>query len=179
MLKLRPATPDDAQELLKIYRYYVTETPISLELSPPSLDDFRARMERILGSYPWFVAENEGGLLGYAYAGPFNFREGYRYTAEVTIYLARAATGQGLGRALYSLVFEALKSQGIRMVIAGVTLPNTASIGLHEALGFRKVAHYSAVGHKFEEWWDVGYWQLNLAEVAAVAESRREVEAAE
>ena len=172
MLKIRPATLGDAPDLLKIYSHYVSRTPITLELSPPSLEDFRERMEGILKRYPWFVAEEEGGLVGYAYAGPFNFREGYRYTAEVTIYLAESAIGLGLGKRLYSLLFEALKQREIRSLIAGVTLPNVASVRLHESLGFKKVAHFIAVGHKFGKWWDVGYWQFSFQE-AVEAESRR------
>lgn len=177
MLKTRPATLSDAQGLLKIYNRYVTGTPISLELSPPSLEEFRGRMERILGTYPWFVAEDESGLVGYAYAGPFNFREGYRFTAEVTIYLDESATGRGIGKRLYSVLLDTLKAQQIHTVIAGVTLPNPASVGLHESLGFKKVAHYTAVGHKFGKWWDVGYWQVSLSGAGEVENHQVEEEA--
>lgn len=153
--------PSDAQELLAIYAYYVQETPISLELRTPDLEEFAQRIEQIIDYYPWLKLVVDGQIVGYAYGSPFKERRGYEHTAEVSVYLDKNYSGRGLGGRLYAALLRLLKEQGIRRVIGGVTLPNEPSVRLHERFGFRAVAKFSKVGYKFDKWWDVGYWQLS------------------
>jgi phosphinothricin acetyltransferase len=112
--------------------------------------------------YPWLVAEVDGSLAGYAYASRWRERPAYRYTAESTIYLSQESGGHGYGSKLYNALLDELRAGGFHAVIGVITLPNPASIALHEKLGFSKVAHFSQVGYKFEHWLDVGYWQLTF-----------------
>jgi phosphinothricin acetyltransferase len=117
---------------------------------------------RIRRAHEWLVAERDGRLLGYAYGGVHRPRTAYQWTAEVTAYVDRAAHGTGLGRLLYTELFERLRRRGFRLLVAGITLPNEASVGLHEALGFKPVGVYESIGWKAGQWWDVGWWQLDL-----------------
>ena len=111
---------------------------------------------------PWFVAEQDGVILGYSYASKWKGRCAYRYSMEVTVYLRPDRVGRGLGSALYSKLLPALKSQRIHVAVGIIALPNEASVKLHEKMGFLKAAHFKEVGFKFERWIDVGYWQLIL-----------------
>ena len=111
---------------------------------------------------PWLVLEVDGALAGYAYATKWRVRPAYRYSVESSVYLDPAYAGRGLGRMLYATLLDRLRERDLHIVIGGIALPNDASAGLHEALGFRKVAHFSEVGKKFGRWLDVGYWELKL-----------------
>ena len=111
---------------------------------------------------PWFVWEENGRVLGYAYAGKWKSRCAYRYSVESSIYLAKEATGRGLGTKLYVALIDALHTKGIHSIIGGIALPNPASIGISEKLGFQKIGHFKEVGWKFEQWIDVGYWEMIL-----------------
>ena len=114
-------------------------------------------------SHVWLVAEgDDGSVLGYAYGGQHRTRAAYDRTVEVSAYVDREAVRQGIGRALYQELFERLRSRGFRLAVAGITLPNDTSVGFHEALGFRPVGTFHNIGHKFDEWHDVGWWQLDL-----------------
>ena len=117
-------------------------------------------------AWPWLVAEARGQVLGYAYANQWKPRSGYRHTVESTIYLDPSHLGRGGGSALYASLLEMLRERGVHCAIAGIALPNAASIALHEKFGFRKVAHFRENGIKFGRWIDVGYWQRELAEPA-------------
>jgi len=108
------------------------------------------------------VVEEDGLVCGYAYATQWNKRAAYRKTAEVSVYLSHLATGKGLGSRLYEALFTQLREKQLHIVIGGVTLPNPASIALHEKFGMKKVAHFEQVGYKFGQWLDVGYWQVSL-----------------
>ena len=123
-----------------------------------------ARRIREVGSasLPWLVAEQGAQVVGYAYAGKWNARAGYRFSAEITVYLEPGHARRGIGSALYGELFPLLEAQGIRAVIAGIALPNEGSVALHEKFGFTKVAHFRAIGFKFSQWIDVGYWQRTL-----------------
>jgi phosphinothricin acetyltransferase len=111
---------------------------------------------------PWLVIEENDSLVGYAYATPWKARSAYRFSVEATVYLSPTQQGKGLGTLLYQALFSALKQQSIHAIMGGITLPNPASIALHEKLGMTKVAHFQQVGFKFDQWLDTGYWQLTL-----------------
>lgn len=161
---LRLATPADANAVGAIYAPYVEETPISFETAMPSGDEMARRIATTLARYPWLVwQEGSGGILAYAYAGPYRARAAYDWSADVTVYVARGAERRGIGRRLYTALLALLTAQGFMRAHAGITLPNPASIGLHEALGFRPVGVHPAVGFKLGRWHDVGWWQRPLA----------------
>ena len=130
------------------------------EITP---DEIASRMRTVAAaSLPWLVLAEAGAVIGYAYAGRWHARSAYRHTAESTIYLAASACGRGYGRRLYTALLEELRRLPVHTVVGGIALPNDASVALHEKLGFRKVAHYSEVGRKFDRWIDVGTWQLTF-----------------
>lgn len=157
---IRPAQAGDADAIARIYNHYISTTVITFEESEVSEADVAQRIaDTGKDGLPWLVFEREGSVAGYAYASLWNGRCAYRYTAEVTVYLAPDALGAGLGSQLYGALFEVLKQRSYRTVIAGISLPNDGSIALHEKFGMKKVAHFEEVGYKFERWIDVGYWQ--------------------
>lgn len=160
---IRLATEDDADAIAAIYAPVVLETPVSFELVPPDADEMRRRMREILKVGPYLVREDEGRVVGYAYAGSFRARPAYRFTVETSIYVHADARGRGVGRSLYGVLLPCLVAQGFRRAIAGVTLPNAASVGLHESVGFRPVGVFHDVGFKFGTWHDVGFWEMQLA----------------
>src|ERR1700750_3249893 len=140
MLSIRDADPArDAAACAAIYAPHVEGGVVSFEERAPGEAEMAARIERYGASHAWLVAEREGGVAGYAYATAFNERPAYRWSASVSVYIAEDARGQGIGRALYVALFERLRERGFRMACAGITLPNAASVGLHESLGFRLV----------------------------------------
>jgi L-amino acid N-acyltransferase YncA len=158
---VRAVTVDDAAAIARIYNYYVTDTIVTFEEEPVSADDMVARIRDVeSASLPWFVAEENGNVVGYAYAGKWKARHGYRIAVEVTVYLDAAHGGRGVGSALYSKLLTELKSIGIHTALGGIALPNDASIRLHEKFGFTKVAHFKENGIKFGKLIDVAYWQL-------------------
>jgi phosphinothricin acetyltransferase len=163
-MKLRAATPDDAAAIAGIYATFVTDGAVSFETEPPDAAAMRARIEAGGALYPWIAGEAEDGtLLGYAYATRFRDRAAYRFTVETTIYLRPGAAGHGLGRRLYAPLLATLQAQGFTQAIAAITLPNPASVGLHERLGFAPAGLYRQVGWKLGGWHDVGLWQRPLA----------------
>lgn len=166
MKKIRPARLDDAAEMLEIYRPYVLSTAISFEIEPPSLQEFRGRISENIEKFPWAVCELAGQVVGYAYAGAYKSRCAYAWSVETTVYVHQEFRGQGIGKDLYCRLLATLKRQGAMNVIAGIALPNQASVGIHESLGFEKVAQFKDVGFKLGKWWDVGYWQLQLQKPA-------------
>ena len=121
---------------------------------------------RIRKAHVWLVAERDGRIAGYAYGGPHRERAAYNWTVEVSAYVDRSAQRDGVGRELYLALFDELKRRGYRLLVAGITLPNEASVGFHQALGFQRVGVYKNIGFKFDRWWDVGWWQLDLGEPA-------------
>jgi phosphinothricin acetyltransferase len=160
---VRPATANDLDSITRIYNHYILNTIITFEEQPVSRTEMAGRMEGIASaSLPWLVAEQHGEVLGYAYAGRWKSRYGYRFSVESTVYLDPAAMGKGLGGTLYGNLLKILRDEKFHVAIGGIALPNPASVALHEKLGFRKVAHYREIGFKFDQWIDVGYWQLSL-----------------
>ncbi len=159
---IRPACTEDAAACAAIYRPFVTDSHTSFETVPPSAQDFVDRIDSTLRTHPWLVAERAGEVVGYAYAGQHRDRVAYQWAADVSVYLADQARGQGVGGALYTTLFDVLRSQGFRIALAGVALPNAASVALHERLGFTPVGVYRRIGYKLGAWYDVGWWQLVL-----------------
>ena len=161
---IRDADPGcDAEACAAIYAPHVEGSPVSFEERPPDAAEMAARIERYGASHAWLVAEGEGGVVGYAYATAFNERPAYRWSASVSVYVAEEARGAGVGRALYEALFARLRERGFRMACAGITLPNEASVGLHERLGFELVGVNREIGWKQGAWRDVGWFQLQLA----------------
>jgi L-amino acid N-acyltransferase YncA len=189
---LRPASVADASDIARLYNHYVAETVVTFEEVPVAGPDMARRIADVqAAALPWLVAEAEAGvgsggggesvgppaggarvsgasggprLVGYAYAAPWRTRSAYRFSVEVTVYLAPDYTGRGLGTRLYGELFALLETAGMHVALGGIALPNDASVALHEKLGMRKVAHLEQVGFKFGRWIDVGYWQRTLAE---------------
>lgn len=159
---VRPARPEDAEACRAIYAPIVADTVISFETEPPDAAEMAARIARILRTHPWLVAERDGAVIGYAYASLHRDRAAYRWSVDVTAYVAEAARGSGVGRALYDRLIRVLRRQGYRAAFAGVTLPNPASVALHEAVGFKPVGVYPHVGYKHGRWRDTGWWGLVL-----------------
>jgi len=163
-MKRRAATPDDAAAIADIYALFVRESAVSFETEPPDAAAIRARIEAGGGLYPWLVGEAEDGtLLGYAYAARFRDRPAYRFTVETSVYLRPGAGGHGFGRRLYEPLLAMLEARGFTQAIAAITLPNEASVRLHERLGFEPAGTYRQVGWKLNAWHDVGLWQRALA----------------
>jgi len=164
-MKVRAATADDAAAIAAIYAPYVTGTVVSFETEAPDAGEIARRMGEADGHYPWFVAcdPETGAVLGYAYATAFRTRPAYRFSVETTVYVADGAQRRGFGRQLYKTLLPVLEMQGYAQAIAAITLPNHASVTLHERLGFRQVGTYEKVGFKFREWRSVGLWQRALA----------------
>jgi phosphinothricin acetyltransferase len=163
-MRIRAATPEDAAAIATIYAPYVEGSAVSFEVEPPGAEMVAARMAEGAALYPWLVAESaDGGIAGYAYACAFRARPAYRFAVETTIYLSDEAQGRGLGRRLYAMLLEILRAQGFTQAIAAISLPNDASVHLHERLGFGHAGTYRQVGWKLGRWWDVGLWQCPLA----------------
>ncbi|HYE29465.1 MAG TPA: GNAT family N-acetyltransferase [Allosphingosinicella sp.] len=167
-MRLRSATPDDAAAIADLYASYVTGSAVSFETEAPDAEAMRARIEGTGALYPWIAAEaGDGTLLGYAHAARFRERSAYRFTVETTIYLRPETAGRGLGRRLYAPLIATLEAQGFTQAIAAITLPNPASVALHERLGFGQAGTYLEVGWKLGAWHDVGLWQRALAPAAS------------
>ena len=159
---VRPVSVTDAQAILRIYRPYVENTAVSFEEKSPDVSEMRKRITTITQSYPWFVCETGHELLGYAYATSFRARAAYRFTTEVTIYLADNVKGTGVASRLYQTLLDDLASRGFYTAIAVVTEPNPASEKFHQKLGFRKIGVFESVGHKLGRWHNTGWWQKHL-----------------
>lgn len=166
---IRHADPrGDAAACADIYAPYVASSVISLEDVPPSAEEFAARMQRISERYPYLVAEDDGRVVAFAYGALHRERAAYRWACESSVYVDEARRRHGIGRALYRALFELLRRQGLQIVCAGITLPNEASVALHESFGFELVGVYRRIGWKAGAWHDVGWWQLDLMPASSV-----------
>jgi L-amino acid N-acyltransferase YncA len=161
---VRTARSDDAAAIQAIYAPIVRDTAISFEAEPPTVAQMAGRIETTLATHPWLVAEAHGVVAGYAYAGAHQAREAYRWSANVTVYVAEGRRRSGVGQALYAELIDILKRQGLRSAFAGIALPNPGSVALHEAMGFEPLGVYRDVGFKLGRWRDVGWWRLGLNE---------------
>ncbi|MDH4275050.1 MAG: GNAT family N-acetyltransferase [Gammaproteobacteria bacterium] len=161
---VRPvSTTTDSAAIAEIYNHYIRHTVVTFEEVEITAEQMLDRINTItLASLPWLVAEVSGKVVGYAYAGKFHTRSAYRFTAETTVYLEKNASGQGIGTRLYQALLLQLKQKNFHSIIGIIALPNEASVKLHEKFDFKKIGHFSEVGNKFNQWLDVGYWQVVL-----------------
>lgn len=160
-LLIRSVASDDAATIARIYNHYVTDSIVTFEEAPVTADEIGRRMDGVLAvPLPWLVAVDDGEIVGYAHASKWKERRGYRFSVEVTVYVAPGCSRRGIGSMLYAKLLPALATAGLHSAMGGIALPNDASVRLHEKFGFRKVAHFNESGFKFGGWIDVGYWQL-------------------
>lgn len=162
---IRDAVPGDVDAIASIYNAYVRDSAATFEIEPVAMPAMQARIADVQArGLPWLVVERDGEPLGYAYATPWKARGAYARSVETSTYLAVDATRRGLGRPLYAQLIERLHAAGLHALIGGITLPNPASVALHEALGFVHGGSFREVGFKQGRWIDVGYWQRLLPE---------------
>jgi phosphinothricin acetyltransferase len=166
-MNIRLAAERDVPAINAIQNHYITTTHIHFATTPltdaEALSDWRAAAE----SHPCLVATDDRGVIGFARSSPWKSRCAYAWSVETSVYLRPDACGRGLGRALYERLFPILRAQGYRTAIAGVALPNAASVRLHEAVGMKHAGTFDRVGYKLGQWWSVGYWQMDLADPAS------------
>jgi phosphinothricin acetyltransferase len=161
-MRILVATAADAPGVRAIYAPIVESTPTSFEVDVPSVSEMASRIRDRQPMHPWIVSEDAGSITGYAYAGRFASRPAYDWLVETSVYVAESARGSGIGKSLYEALFNVLTLQGYRRVMTGIVLPNAASVGLHESVGFSRVGVYSAMGWKLGAWHDVEWWQKGL-----------------
>lgn len=162
MAMIRLASAADAEGIAAIYAPYCERTAVSFEMVAPSTENMARRISSVGADRPWLVLDEAGVVLGYAYAAPHNERAAYRWTVSTAIYVSGAHRRRGAGRALYTTLFDLLGQLGYFRATAGITLPNAASVGLHEAFGFTVVGVYRDVGYKLGAWHDVAWYQADL-----------------
>lgn len=156
---IRDCVIDDAVRIAEIYNYFIANTVISFEEEDVTAEVMAQRMTDVTQKYPWLVYEDQGEIVGYAYASPWKTRAAYRHSVEGSIYLDIQRVGKGIGTQLCEALIQRLKEMSVHCLIGGVALPNPASVGLLEKMGFEKVAHFKEVGRKQGKWVDVAYWQ--------------------
>lgn len=159
---IRPVKISDTEKLLDIYNYYVEHTVATFDLELLSLDTFTDKIKSIILNYPFIVYEEDNEILGYAYGSKFRPKPAYSQTVESTVYVKHGAHGKQIGTQLYADLLALLKRNNLHIVLGVLTLPNEASVKLHEKFGFKQVAHLKEAGFKFDKWHDVGFWQLTL-----------------
>jgi phosphinothricin acetyltransferase len=166
MPDIRRVEPNDLPALLAIYNHYVIHTPVNFDIEPRTLEQRREWLAQFSpnGRYQCFVALDGGAPVGYACSMKFKEKEAYETTIETSIYCAPDKNGQGIGRKLYETLFDALKNEDIHRAFGGVTLPNEASVRLHERMGFRHIGTYDQIGRKFGKYWDVGLFERSMRE---------------
>jgi L-amino acid N-acyltransferase YncA len=161
-VRIRLAHDGDAEAIAAIYRPVVENTAISFETVAPDRHEMSRRLSETMTEYPWLVCERDRQVAGYAYATRHRVRAAYQWSVDTSVYIDDAHKRSGVGRGLYQSLFAILAAQGFFNAFAGIALPNPASVGLHEAMGFEKLGVYRTVGFKLGEWHDVGWWQLQL-----------------
>jgi phosphinothricin acetyltransferase len=160
---IREVRASDAPRIAAIYNHYVRETVVTFEEQPVEDAEMARRIAETAAAYPWLVWEDGGTVAAYAYASSWKRRSAYRFAAESTIYAAPEATGRGIGSQLYPALIARMRAAGLHCAIGGISLPNPASVALHEKMGFVPVGRFREVGFKQGRWVDVGYWELALA----------------
>ncbi|MCB6405727.1 MULTISPECIES: GNAT family N-acetyltransferase [Streptococcus] len=163
-MEIRLAKPSDARSLLDIYAPYVENTAITFEYEVPTIEDFAIRIEKTLEKYPYLVAEEDGVVLGYAYAyaSTYYARAAYDWAVELSVYVSQDARGKGVGSKLYDALEEMLEQMGYIHFLACISLPNEASLALHRKRGYQQVAHFPKIGYKFNRWHDIVWLQKSL-----------------
>ncbi|CAN5622075.1 GNAT family N-acetyltransferase [soil metagenome] len=157
---LRNVKIEDAAQIAELYNFYVKNTHHTFETEPLNVSEMQKRIAEISENYPYLVAENDDEILAYAYAAKYKSRLAYQHSVEVSVYVKNNVQQKGIGTELYEKLFDELSQKDIHAIIAGVALPNEASIRLHEKFGFEKIAHFREVGFKFGRWIDVSYWEM-------------------
>ncbi len=153
---------NDVQALLEIYNYYVLNTTVTFDIDPLPIETFTKKLNQINADYPFIVYEEDNEILGYAYGSRFRPKPAYNYVVESTVYVKHTAHAKQIGTKLYAELIRLLKETNLHTVLGVLTIPNEASIGLHEKFGFEQVANLKEVGLKFGEWQNIGIWQLKL-----------------
>lgn len=157
---IRDVIAEDQESITRIYNHYILNTIATFQEEEVTPKEMVERIQETLNAgLPWLVAERNGVVVGYAYATKWKARSSYRFSVESTVYLDPDQKGRGLGSMLYKELFRILSKKDIHTVIGGISLPNEASVALHEKFEMEKVAHFKEVGYKFDRWIDVGYWQ--------------------
>jgi phosphinothricin acetyltransferase len=159
---IRLCTAADAAAICEIYNPYVRDTVITFEETPVAVAEMAQRIVDVTARLPWLVAEEQGAIVGYAYATPWKVRSAYRFSVESSVYVAPGQMSRGVGTALYRELIPALRQLDVHCAVGGIALPNAASVALHEKLGFKKIGQFVEIGRKFNRWVDVGYWELIL-----------------
>lgn len=159
---IRPVTEEDAAELVSIYGPYVTGTSVTYEYEVPSVEEFRGRIRNTTKNYPYLAAEQDGVILGYAYASSFHPRAAFRWSAEATVYIRKEAHGRGIGRMLYEALEEILRKQNVQTVIALIADPNPESVAFHERMGYRVAGRLTNCAYKQEQWRGMFYLEKFL-----------------
>ncbi|KXT73338.1 Phosphinothricin N-acetyltransferase [Streptococcus gordonii] len=165
-MEIRLAKPSDARSLLDIYAPYVENTAITFEYEVPTVEDFANRVGKTLEKYPYLVAEEDGLILGYAYASTYYARAAYDWAVELSVYVSLDSRGQGVGTKLYDALEYLLDQMGYVHFLACISLPNEASLALHRKRGYQQVAHFPKIGYKFERWHDIVWLQKSLEKQA-------------
>lgn len=168
-LTIRPASPEDAGALLKIYAPYVQETAVTFEYDIPSLEEFRGRIKKTLERYPYLAAQADGEIVGYAYAGSFKGRAAYDWSVETTIYLRKEQRRRGIGRRLYLAMEEILRAQNVLNLYACVACPEAedahltkASLEFHSRMGYQVTGEFRKCGYKFGTWYNMVWMEKFL-----------------
>lgn len=159
-MNIRKVDLADAAQIAEIYNYYILNTHHTFETEPLSADEMRQRIAETSDDYPYLIAEYEGVIQGYVYAAQFKLRQAYKHSVEVSIYVRNQAKQKGIGSELYQRLFGELAETDVHALMAGISLPNEASVRFHEKLGYEKVAHFKEVGYKLGRWVDVGFWEM-------------------
>ena len=164
-IAVRPGTLDDLPRLTEIYNHYIINTPTTFHMEPFTVEQRRTEWFEhyaTTGRHRLLVAEGDGDVLGYCTTSQFHPRAAYDTTVEMSIVSAHEAIGRGIGQRLYEAIFDELRGEHVHVAMAGITLPNDASCALHERFGFRRVAVFHEVGRKFDQYWDVAWYEKRL-----------------
>jgi phosphinothricin acetyltransferase len=162
-MNIRPVEFSDASQIAELYNHYIETSIATFELEQIDAAEMEKRIrETLAGNYPYLIAEENGEILGYAYGHQFRARVAYRHTVEVSVYIKKGFHGRGIATELYKALFPEIGRRDFHAVIAGISLPNEASVKLHEKFGMTKIAHFKEVGFKFGKWIDTGYWELMI-----------------
>ena len=175
-MNIRLAKPLDAAALLAIYAPYVENTAITFEYDVPTVEDFANRIEKTLKKYPYLVAEEDGVVLGYAYASTYYARAAYDWAVELSVYVSQDTRGKGVGSKLYDELEGLLDQMGYMHFLACISLPNEDSLAFHAKRGYQQVAHFPKIGYKFERWHDIVWLQKSLEKQAGSIKLLTEME---
>lgn len=159
-MNIRQVKPADAAQIADIYNYYILNTHHTFETEPLEVEEMLERIGEVGDKYPFLVAEEDDVILGYVYATQFKLRQAYKHSVEASIYVRHEAKQKGIGSEIYEKFLEKIAETSIHAIMAGISLPNDASVRFHQKIGFEKVAHFKEVGYKLGRWIDVGFWEM-------------------